>query len=536
MGSELECTKCGALAVNRDFCSCGEYLAWELTTLPAATPAAEPAVYRPPAPAVARPSTLLTLRDPAREDDPSAAVSVSVVPGAEVAILATVRNQSQIVDTFDVRVDGLPDAWWTVSPSTVFLNPWGTSGDYERQMRVRLHPPRAPESEARAWPLTVVARSRSLGADVAWVQATLIVQPFQSTVMYVGPERRRGRRHASFDVVVENHGNSPMEIVIGAQDTEERCPVTVAPERRMVPVGETVAAVVRVGVPHPVIFGRPVDHHLDVTHRATGVESEPVPQRVTFRQKPWLPWWVPPVVVLLALFMAAMLLLRREHEVPKLEGDTMEEALVVLEKRHLKLGRVRHDTAPKGVSLNTIIRQEPAAGDDIVKGESVNITLAAPPKTGHVPPVQGRSLAEAADALTAANFGYNPQPSSAGNDWVVIRQHPTPGSRHAHGTPVTLAVENRSAAAMPAPAATPAAATTPAPAATPTPAATKAPTGAAKPASKGKPATAKTSNASKPSRPRQPPHCLRCRRSSSSPAPPAVSSIGGRVRTRRPPP
>ena len=53
--------------------------------------------------------------------------------------------------------------------------------------------------------------------------------------MYAGPERRRGRRHASFDVVVENHGNSPMEIVIAAQDAEARCPVSIGHERTMVP-------------------------------------------------------------------------------------------------------------------------------------------------------------------------------------------------------------------------------------------------------------------------------------------------------------
>ena len=101
--------------------------------------------YQPPAPADLRASTLLTLRDPAREgDDPSAEVTVSVVPGAEVTVLATVRNQGLIVDTFDLRVDGLPESWWTISPATVFLNPWGSSGDYEQQVQVRLHPPRTP--------------------------------------------------------------------------------------------------------------------------------------------------------------------------------------------------------------------------------------------------------------------------------------------------------------------------------------------------------------------------------------------------------
>jgi len=304
-------------------------------------------------------------------------------------------------------------------------------------------------------------------------------------VMSVGPERRRGRRHADFDVAVANHGNSPMEIVIGARDTEALCPVGVVPQRTVVPVGSSAASVVRVAVPRPLIFGRPIDHHIEVAHRATGVESEPVPQRVMFRQKPWLPWWVPPVVALLAAFIAAMLMLRRVPEVPKLEGDTVAEAVVVLKKHHLKLGQTKYASAAKGMPLNKIIGQEPAAGDDIVKGESVNITVSAPPQPGTVPPVNGRTLAEAAAALTAAHFGYSPQPASAGNDWVVIRQDPTPGTKLDPGTQVTLAVEQRKPAATPT--AKPTTTATP----TPTPKASGAKPAAAAAAGGGAPKAAK---------------------------------------------
>src|SRR6476620_12728205 len=79
MGSELECPGCGTVAVNQDFCACGEYLAWELTNRPTATLASEPAAYRPPAPPEARDSTLLTLRDPAGLDEAGAEVALSVV-------------------------------------------------------------------------------------------------------------------------------------------------------------------------------------------------------------------------------------------------------------------------------------------------------------------------------------------------------------------------------------------------------------------------------------------------------------------------
>ena len=54
--SEVECHTCGTLAINRDFCTCGEYLGWELTLAPEAEAgAAAPPLHprpscRPPRP------------------------------------------------------------------------------------------------------------------------------------------------------------------------------------------------------------------------------------------------------------------------------------------------------------------------------------------------------------------------------------------------------------------------------------------------------------------------------------------------------
>ena len=343
--TELECPKCATVAINRDFCSCGEYLGWELTTVDAGQ---GPAEYRAPTPPAPRASTLLTLRDPAREaDDAGADVAVTVAPGEAVTVLATVRNQGEIVDTYDVRVEGLPDAWWTITTPTVFLNPWGTSGDYEQELQVRLHPPRTSESVAGLWAVTVVVRSRSLAEDVAAVPALLTVQPFTHTVMGVGPERRHGRRHGRFEVAVANHGNAPAETFVIARDTEARCPVSVAPARVTVPIGATATALVLVAAPRPLWFKQPIDHRVEVVHRIDGVES--APQRVVFRQKPWLPWWLPTAAALLAAFITAILLLQRDPEVPKLKGDTVAEARVVLEKKGLVLGQTTYATAPPGV-------------------------------------------------------------------------------------------------------------------------------------------------------------------------------------------
>ena len=82
-------------------------------------------------------------------------------PGSRVRVLAMVRNQSGIVDNYQLSVEGMPDDWWSIHPEMVYLTPFGSSGAYEQEVEVHLHPPRAPEAEARIWPLTIVVHSRA---------------------------------------------------------------------------------------------------------------------------------------------------------------------------------------------------------------------------------------------------------------------------------------------------------------------------------------------------------------------------------------
>ncbi|MGN6869364.1 MAG: hypothetical protein ACTHMY_13275, partial [Solirubrobacteraceae bacterium] len=191
------CATCGRENPDdADFCVCGEYLRWEPTNYvqavagpgdsrPAAvadrtetapetsTPerpeASDPAVTLAPAavPATAAGSAALTLRRPDGENADGQPVAVEVEPGARVTILGLIRNQSEVVDNFDLSVRGLPEDWWTVTPATVYLVPYGTGGTYEQEVEVHLHPPRSPQAESRIWELTVVAHSKAQGGTQA---------------------------------------------------------------------------------------------------------------------------------------------------------------------------------------------------------------------------------------------------------------------------------------------------------------------------------------------------------------------------------
>jgi endogenous inhibitor of DNA gyrase (YacG/DUF329 family) len=203
------CPTCGRPDPQfRDFCPrCGEYLRWEDDNEPrtrVAPPAqppspAEPPTEEMPAPVSPPASVLLLLDTP----------SVTVPAGGLGTIRGLIRNQSGLVDNYDFRVAGVP-AEWVGPPPTAYLLPFGSGdGGHEAPFELALTPPRAPEAEARAWPFTIEAVSRTTGAVAARGSATLVIEPFEDLGARAQPQRRRGRRAGTFAIEVSNRGNAP---------------------------------------------------------------------------------------------------------------------------------------------------------------------------------------------------------------------------------------------------------------------------------------------------------------------------------------
>ena len=115
----------------------------------------------------------------------------AVEPGQRETVLALVRNQSGIVDNYDLRVEGMPQDWWSIFPGTVYLVPFGSGGTYEQEVEIHLHPPRGPEAEARVWDLRVVADSKAHSTVAAQAPLALHIQPYVETATTLRPQRRR---------------------------------------------------------------------------------------------------------------------------------------------------------------------------------------------------------------------------------------------------------------------------------------------------------------------------------------------------------
>src|SRR5689334_4282227 len=139
------------------------------------------AVPAPQVPAAAEAPAGATIVLRLRDGDPAKGETLNQVvePGQREQVLALVRNQSGIVDNYDLAIDGLPQDWYSIYPATVYLVPFGSGGTYEQEVEIHLHPPRGPEAEARIWDLRVVAFSKaSGGVEAASAPLALHISPY----------------------------------------------------------------------------------------------------------------------------------------------------------------------------------------------------------------------------------------------------------------------------------------------------------------------------------------------------------------------
>ena len=199
-------------------------------------------------------------------------LAMGAEPGGRARVLALVRNQSGIVDNYELSVRGLPDGWWSVFPNTVYLTPFGTSGTYEQEVEIHLHPPRSPEAEARIWELQVTAESKAYNKQAAVAPLNLGIQPFEELKTKLEPERASGRRKASYEVAVKNTANAATTVALDHEDPDNELKVSFEPRTIEVPAGQTVKSQMVVRPPRQKWIGRPEEKRLSV-HTRTGEEA-----------------------------------------------------------------------------------------------------------------------------------------------------------------------------------------------------------------------------------------------------------------------
>ena len=382
----------------------------------------------------------LLLRMPDDDGAEGKPVIANVEPGQRTTVLGLIRNESGVVDNYELKVTGLPDGWWTITPAIAYLVPYGTGGNSEQEFQVALHPPRTPDAHARPWSFGVAAFSRAYAAQVASVPATVEIGAYQDLGAKVSPDRGAGRLKAHFKLTVSNRANAATQAVLSAEDADGECQFRFAEPSISLNPGGIVEAPFTVFPPKQLWIGRPQDRQIRVTATPAGVEEPQTPLPAVYRQRPWLPWWMAIVLPLAAVLLVLYLSLApKQTVVPKVVGaKSVFDAQKTLVAAGMKLSPQVTQTADPNAPPGSVIDQAPKAGTKAKRGTLVNLKVAVGATTTPVPPVTGLTPVAADAALRASNLALGAVSPKLDPNGKIASQIPGAGQAVPQGTPVAV--------------------------------------------------------------------------------------------------
>lgn len=188
--------------------------------------------------------------------DPAA---VEVLPGGESACRLIVRNNSDVVESYQLDVVGEATPWTHVEPPVVSLYP-GT----ETVANVIFQPPRSASLPAGEVPFAVrVTPSQRPDRTVA-PEGVVCVQPYTQTSAEIMPRTSRGRRGGRHEVAVDNRGNVPITVTLRGADPDGQLTVRPRPATLAIPPGQAAFVTVVVRNRRRLWRGSPVTHPFQV--------------------------------------------------------------------------------------------------------------------------------------------------------------------------------------------------------------------------------------------------------------------------------
>jgi hypothetical protein len=230
--------------------------------------------------------------------------NLAVDPGSQASLKVKVRNNGSIVDRFELSVVGPLAAWAHVEPASLSLFP-----GQEGESQIAFAPPRESTPRAGTYPygVRVLAATDPAGAVVE--EGRVTIGPFTQTTAEIVPLTSRGTRGGRHEVLIENRGNSALDVVIGAADPDRLVDFQVTPDRLVIGPGERSGVTVRAATRDTFFLGSKQSHPFNVEIRPG--KDPAIPLRGTFLQGPILPSWLVPVGGIVVAALVAVLVIPR---------------------------------------------------------------------------------------------------------------------------------------------------------------------------------------------------------------------------------
>jgi hypothetical protein len=168
------------------------------------------------------------------------ATKLEVAPGESVEATITIRNQSQIVDQFGIRIQGLDPTWWTLSTSSISLFPRD-----QGEAKLTIRPPKEAEAKAGSYSFQVRAVSQANAEEMTEEEAYLVLRGFLVWDVEMSPTKVVGRS-GTYRLTASNSGNTDITLVFEGKDPEEVLDYTFNDDKLVVQAGESALTTLQV--------------------------------------------------------------------------------------------------------------------------------------------------------------------------------------------------------------------------------------------------------------------------------------------------
>ncbi len=136
--------------------------------------------------------------------------------GVPETVILQLQNLAEIVDKFTVEIEGLDEAWYNRSASSIALMPQATE-----QVQITFQPPKKKGVKARVYQFGVTVRSQSNTEQATIINGQIEVLPLIEYKLKVAPYRVSARSKGKFRVNLANTGMSDAKLYLDATDLDE---------------------------------------------------------------------------------------------------------------------------------------------------------------------------------------------------------------------------------------------------------------------------------------------------------------------------
>jgi hypothetical protein len=291
---------------------------------------------------------------------------IDVTPGSTMTLPLTIHNLGDVTESYTIVPAGLAASWTSVSRGNITL-----FGGSQEVINVEVSPPELPTTSAG--PTAIAIRVIPLGdADDAMVaETTVVIEPFDDCRLVALQPIQRTRHRATYEFMVENHGNTVASCRLHLIDPTNRVDGDFDPPA--VGVAPGAASLVRLKARAQHGGFRQSTRTIDFDVEAGRQGLPPVAASMALVQSPTIPVGAIGRVVATLAVVAGLLLAWFALIKPAIENTVADEVA----KQTASVGAVT-TTPESSATTTTVPGQSPASGNS-VSGEPTFYRLEVAP-------------------------------------------------------------------------------------------------------------------------------------------------------------